>query len=453
MAQFQHIHTADLSASLTCSSVAESISLSETMASEAHALDKENLVQKLDDALSPQIVDLLSNMFLAKKFEVAVEVALNVLPDHPNSVFLHNLLGEGYAQLGENLKAIGHFEQVLATAPKPKEKDLQKFYAPNAHNNLGVSLKSLGFLDASEDNLRKAIELKPQFASAYNNYGNLLNDKADLKGAQECFVKAIDIEPSSFVAYWNLHSTVNEAQKAKAIIEQCLQHSPLYKEAIFTLAGMNAFSGKPQHFRDLMSSGFSDEPILRSINWVLSLPSIPELHFNRWSIFDRAAELSERSRPFYEFGVWMGDSFKYLMRHFQKGFGFDTFEGLPEDWRSVPKGSYSSFGKIPKIKGGEFIVGRFEESLPNFFEIERPKASLINFDADLYASTLCALSYCNSVIDEKTILIFDEFIINYDWEKDEFKASNEFCEMHGLGYEVIAISLYTKQVMLRLTGI
>ena len=49
MAQFQHIHTADLSASLTCSSVAESISLSETMASEAHALDKENLAQKLDD--------------------------------------------------------------------------------------------------------------------------------------------------------------------------------------------------------------------------------------------------------------------------------------------------------------------------------------------------------------------------------------------------------------------
>ena len=148
MAQFQHIHTADLSASLTCSSVAESISLSETMASEAHALDKDKLAQKLDDSLSRQIVNLLSNMFLAKKFEVAVEVALDLLPDHPNSVFLHNLLGESYAQLGENLKAIGHFEQALATAPNPKEKDLQKFYAPNAHNNLGVSLKSLGFLDA-----------------------------------------------------------------------------------------------------------------------------------------------------------------------------------------------------------------------------------------------------------------------------------------------------------------
>ena len=36
---------------------------------------------------------------------------------------------------------------------------------------------------------------------------------------------------------------------------------------------------------------------------------------------------------------------------FKKGFGFDTFTGLPEDWRGQPKGAYSSFGSIPKIAG------------------------------------------------------------------------------------------------------
>ena len=46
---------------------------------------------------------------------------------------------------------------------------------------------------------------------------------------------------------------------------------------------------------------------------------------------------------------------------------FDTFEGLPEDWHNEKAGSYSSDGKIPKIEGGEFIVGKFEDTLPEFF--------------------------------------------------------------------------------------
>ena len=77
-------------------------------------------------------------------------------------------------------------------------------------------------------------------------------------------------------------------------------------------------------------------------------------------------------------------------------------------------------------------------------------ASLINFDAGLYSSTLCALNYSNKVIDTKTILIFDEFIMNDRWEKNKFKALNEFCDNLGYSYEVIAISFYTKQVAVKL---
>ena len=66
------------------------------------------------------------------------------------------------------------------------------------------------------------------------------------------------------------------------------------------------------------------------------------------------------------------------------------------------------------------------------------------------SSTLCALNYSNKVIDEKTILIFDEFIINDKWEQDEFKALNEFCNNLGFSYEVLAISFTTKQVAVKL---
>ena len=45
---------------------------------------------------------------------------------------------------------------------------------------------------------------------------------------------------------------------------------------------------------------------------------------------------------------------------------------------------------------------------------------------------------------------FDEFLMNSNWEKDEFKALNEFCENFGFSYEVLAISLFTKQVAVRI---
>ena len=80
-------------------------------------------------------------------------------------------------------------------------------------------------------------------------------------------------------------------------------------------------------------------------------------------------------------------------------------------------------------------------------------ASVINYDADLYSSTLCALNYSKSVMDKHTVLIFDEFIINESWEQDEFKALNEFCSINHYSYEVVAVSFSTKQVAVKLIGI
>ena len=181
------------------------------------------------------------------------------------------------------------------------------------------------------------------------------------------------------------------------------------------------------------------------------------MYFNKWSFFDAVIELSIKSRPFYEFGVWRGSSFKYLIQTYKKGVGFDTFSGLPEQWkigeRVERQGSYSSDGAIPDIPGGEFIAGTFESSLPKFFSEIRPTASLINFDADLYSSTLCALTYSRPIIDQHTVLVFDEFIMNESWEEDEYKALNEFCEVNQCSYETLAISFFTKQVAVKLIGI
>ena len=123
--------------------------------------------------------------------------------------------------------------------------------------------------------------------------------------------------------------------------------------------------------------------------------------------------------------------------------------GLPEDWLKNKAGTYSSKGRVPQIDNGTFIIGQFEDTLPKFFLKKRPHASIINFDADLYSSTICALRHSRNIIDEHTILIFDEFITNENWEQDEYKALQDFCQESNLTYSVLAVSFFSKQVAVR----
>ena len=175
------------------------------------------------------------------------------------------------------------------------------------------------------------------------------------------------------------------------------------------------------------------------------------MNFNRWQFYDSVSKLSPPTRPFYEFGVWRGTSFRYLIKIYKQGYGFDTFQGIPEDWDDLEKGSYSSDGAIPSVEGGTFIAGEFDKTLPIFFSKERPKASLINIDSDLYSSAKSVLVHARRIIDEFTVIVFDQFLMNEHWENDEKRALEEFCAEENMGYEVIAVSLFTKQVAVKLS--
>jgi len=386
--------------------------------------------------LDQTFVNILSALFNKGSYETVLEIAGELLQEHPKSIFLNNIVAETNAIIDRVHNAIHHYKLVLSENPN----------LPNAHNNIAVAYKNIGYLDRAEDHLKTALRLKPDFAQAYNNFGNVASDQADMITAQKHFLKSIELDPTKANAYWNLHSTAKDLEVAKAIVELCLENDANYAPAVYTLAAINAYKGDRQFFDWLMTTDLASDSVLRSIEWILSLPKLPELHFNRWSLFDAAIALSDKTRPFYEFGVWMGESFKYLIKDYKKGYGFDTFTGLPEDWHTVPQGTYSSYGNIPKIQGGEFIVGEFSNTLPKFFAKERPLASLINFDADLYSSTLCALNNSLPVIDGKTVLVFDELIVNHQWENDEYKALVEFCAAHNFKFDVHMVSLFTKQV-------
>jgi hypothetical protein len=164
-------------------------------------------------------------------------------------------------------------------------------------------------------------------------------------------------------------------------------------------------------------------------------------------------ELSNRPLQYYEFGVFEGNSIKYWLQETlhsdSEYFGFDSFEGLPEDWfEGMGKGAFDLNGKLPDIKDNRahFIKGWFNESLPEFVKAHSPsidKQIVLHLDADLYSSTYYVLNFLHfcGYIRKGTILIFDEIIVA-SIADTEFRAFYDFVEVMGLKYEVLGIAKY-----------
>jgi Flp pilus assembly protein TadD len=412
---------------------------------EAEASHRQSIELKSDYAQAHYNLGVtLQELGKLEEAEASYRQAIALKPDH----------AEAHSNLGNTLRELGRLEE--AEASHRQSIALTPGYA-EVHSNFGVTLQELGKLEEAEASYSKAIALKADYPEAYCNLGNTLRELGKLEEAEASYRKAIALKPDFADAFWNLSGVAKTILDAEHWIDKCLTADANYVKAKLTNAALRFYQGDRADFDNLMQSKFKQHSYMRSFSWAFSLPNLPNLYFNRWSFFDAIVKQSIRSRPFYEFGVWRGMAFKYLIKSFKKGYGFDTFTGLPENWdvgNGIERaGSYSSDGNVPNIKGGEFIVGKFEDTLPIFYSEPRRLASIINFDADLYSATLCALNYSKSVMDKHTILIFDEFIINESWEQDEFKALNEFASKNNYTYEVLAISFFTKQVAVKLIGI
>jgi len=152
--------------------------------------------------------------------------------------------------------------------------------------------------------------------------------------------------------------------------------------------------------------------------------------------------LSEKLYSIYylEFGVAQGKSFKWWVNNIQgadsKFVGFDTFSGLPEDWGYFKKGDMSANDSFPEISDERcrFVKGIFQETLPPFLKDFRTDLrKVIHMDADIYTSTLFALTMMGPYLNRGDILIFDEFNVPLH----EFKAFTEFLSSYYVKVELI----------------
>lgn len=174
----------------------------------------------------------------------------------------------------------------------------------------------------------------------------------------------------------------------------------------------------------------------------------------RFQVFDAAVPyLGNRSILYAEFGVYTGETVRYWSKLLRDEsavlHGFDSFEGLPEDWGFHSKGTFSTEGAVPDIDDErvKFFVGWFSETLKTY----RPPTHdllILNCDADLYGSTSEVLTAFSDVIVAGSLIYFDEF----NDVDNEFRAFAEFVRRTGKKFEIVATTPQLGRVMFRCTG-
>lgn len=179
---------------------------------------------------------------------------------------------------------------------------------------------------------------------------------------------------------------------------------------------------------------------------------IPFRAANREQLFDLVGRaVSDRQVLYMEFGVFQGDCTRYwskLLRNpTTKLHGFDSFEGLPEDWVH-PKGHFSVGGRVPQIDDSrvQFFKGWFEQTLPNY-KCPSHEVLVLVMDADLYSSTIFVLNALKDVIVPGTYIYFDEF--NHQFH--EMRAFDEFLKRTGMRFSVVGATRCLAHVMFQRT--
>lgn len=133
-----------------------------------------------------------------------------------------------------------------------------------------------------------------------------------------------------------------------------------------------------------------------------------------------------------EFGVYKGHSTKVLAKNTKnKIYGFDSFNGLPEDWQGkFEKGSLACDIPTDLPDNVELVIGYFEDTLEEFLKTHTDPITFVHIDCDLYSSTKYILDTCHDRFADQCIICFDDYNNFNGYEEHQFRAFKEYREEH-----------------------
>jgi hypothetical protein len=148
-----------------------------------------------------------------------------------------------------------------------------------------------------------------------------------------------------------------------------------------------------------------------------------------------ALSLAPKEGLILEFGVAGGDSIRQIAKiRSTPIYGFDSFEGLPEDWFAyLRKGFFAQ--PLPRVPDHVTLVkGWFSDTLDGFLSQHYGPVAFLHVDSDLYSSADFVLRGLEGRVVPGTVVLFDEYWNYPGWLQHEFKAFQEFIARSGLSY-------------------
>ena len=136
-----------------------------------------------------------------------------------------------------------------------------------------------------------------------------------------------------------------------------------------------------------------------------------------------------------EFGVWRGHGVNLFARMLEDlggtVTGFDSFEGLEEDWTGHAKGGetgrYNLDGVLPEVRTNVTLVkGWVQDTVPGWLDAQGDAPfALAHFDMDTYTPTAFVLDLIRPRLRASTVILFDELYGYPGWRHHEYKALQE----------------------------
>lgn len=178
---------------------------------------------------------------------------------------------------------------------------------------------------------------------------------------------------------------------------------------------------------------------------------LDDKYFHKFAI-ERAKENDPLNKKYYlEFGVYKGTSINFFSNYVNTIYGFDSFNGLREDWVGYvnrPKGKFNLEGKLPKLnKNVILIVGWVQDTLDQFLDKYKPEINFVHLDMDTYETTKFVLSKIKPYLAKNCTIIFDELYNYTGWEAGEYRALKE--TFNDSEYKYFCFSRVGSKVMIQ----
>jgi len=177
---------------------------------------------------------------------------------------------------------------------------------------------------------------------------------------------------------------------------------------------------------------------------------------NNFALLDAALNRCSLDGLFCEFGVFQGSTLNHIASRVPEKtiYGFDSFEGLPEDWRATVKAGHFKVGELPAVRSNcKLIKGWFDTTVPGFLKEHPGPAAFLHIDSDLYSSAKTVLDFFTERIVPGTIIVFDEYFNYPGWKDGEHKAFGEFVAANDVKFEFLGYSSRDEQVTVRIAEI